>query len=620
METIKLDLIPGKKMPSLHASQYDDGRDYHIDLTENRVPYTLDGTETISLTVRKCDNTLVTMDIANTFADKSYIEFRTTEQMNACAGFNYGEIVLEENGTRIGSLNFYLQVEGAPDEGGITSQSEINNLNRQITDEVDRILPDMVDEVAEPIIDEKVPEKVAEVAPSIVSEIAPPIVEALVPEAVGDNYYTKGETYNKTEVDEQVNEIAPYSVNLFDKSTIVIGGHYYSNGEVTPKESSSYSTQYIKINVGKTYTFTNFNLSQALFMTYNANKEVIERITPNTNINYSFGNNVAYIRISYYNKIIPDYYMFVEGSALPDNFEPYGRVINKNILHEKSCSLIYKSNVSSDTPEKIDIYIPCKNGFANYPLVHNVSLTVNADCWRLNRIMKVNNGYETLLPFTDSGELEMAVKIVGRSDYIGGLSHGDEIATKTVFIIDGKKVNISDFTELTDFSCLRVITYSNLYDPNDNETLVAYHGKEYVFTKDGLTLMQSVKWVLSELINEAYLSMLIGTQRYNNVVITDHIFTDISFDVETIKSETSRTFYENAKQASIFGETSNITCTMIIDEYPTGLVGGDQIEMRVTAGSNNKAYAIAVYYNGNSGHQTTVGELWKSKTKFIFEG
>ena len=31
MESIKLDLIPGKKMPSLHASQYDDGRDYHID-------------------------------------------------------------------------------------------------------------------------------------------------------------------------------------------------------------------------------------------------------------------------------------------------------------------------------------------------------------------------------------------------------------------------------------------------------------------------------------------------------------------------------------------------------------------------------------------------------------
>ena len=196
METIKLDLIPGKKMPSLHASQFDDGRAYHIDLTENRVPYVLDGTETISVIVRKCDNTLVSMDIANTFANKSYLEFEVTEQMTACSGFNYGEIILEKNGDRLGSLNFYLVVETAPDENGITSQSEIKNLNRQITEEVDRILPDMVDEVAEPIINEKVPEKVAEVAPSIVSEIAPPIVEALVPEAVGDDYYTKNQVDN----------------------------------------------------------------------------------------------------------------------------------------------------------------------------------------------------------------------------------------------------------------------------------------------------------------------------------------------------------------------------------------------------------------------------------------
>lgn len=183
METIKLDLIPGKKMPSLHASQYDDGRDYHIDLTENRVPYVLDGTETISLTVRKCDNTLVTMDIANTFAGKSYIEFRTTEQMNACAGFNYGEITIEKNGTQISSLNFYLQVEGAPDEGGITSQSEINNLNRQIDDHIDEVLPDMI------------------------AEDVPPIVE----QVIGDNYYDKETTDNtfatKTALEEVANAV-----------------------------------------------------------------------------------------------------------------------------------------------------------------------------------------------------------------------------------------------------------------------------------------------------------------------------------------------------------------------------------------------------------------------------
>ena len=142
MQKITLDLVPGKKMPSLNASQFDDGRAYHIDLTENRVPYVLDGTETISVIIRKCDNTLVSMDIANTFANKSYLEFEVVEQMTACSGFNYGEIILEKNGDRLGSLNFYLQVEAAPDENGITSQSEINNLARQVHDIVVEELED----------------------------------------------------------------------------------------------------------------------------------------------------------------------------------------------------------------------------------------------------------------------------------------------------------------------------------------------------------------------------------------------------------------------------------------------------------------------------------------------
>lgn len=217
METIKLDLIPGKKMPSLHASQFDDGRAYHIDLTENRVPYTLDGTETISVIVRKCDNTLVSMDIANTFGNKSYIEFITTEQMTACSGFNYGEIILEKNGDRLGSLNFYLQVEAAPDENGITSTSEVLNLNRQITDEVDRILPDMVEK------------QVGEIAPAIIQE------------AIGDNYYDKTEAdekfYDKEGTNTAIsNAVAPLNSKVNRINGDIYGGYVpesYIDGVIT---------------------------------------------------------------------------------------------------------------------------------------------------------------------------------------------------------------------------------------------------------------------------------------------------------------------------------------------------------------------------------------------------
>lgn len=307
METIKLDLIPGKKMPSLHASQYDDGRDYHIDLTENRVPYTLDGTETISLTVRKCDNTLVTMDIANTFANKSYIEFRTTEQMNACAGFNYGEITIEKNGTQISSLNFYLQVEGAPDEGGITSQSEINNLARQVHDIVVEELEDhgaedtgydntesgleatnvqdAIDELAN-----KTPEDIytkEESDDKFATKTAlQDVANDVSSKADANNVYTKQETYSKEEIDNNlpdiVREIAPdvvedvappivadlvsaqmsevigHGKNIINPDMLITseGGVDANTGVVTTEGGSYKLYGYYELTAGQSYTIS----------------------------------------------------------------------------------------------------------------------------------------------------------------------------------------------------------------------------------------------------------------------------------------------------------------------------------------------------------------------------
>ena len=279
METIKLDLIPGKKMPSLHASQYDDGRDYHIDLTENRVPYTLDGTETISLTVRKCDNTLVTMDVANVFGGKSYIEFRTTEQMNACAGFNYSEITIEKNGTQISSLNFYLQVEGAPDEGGIQSQSEINNLKRQVHDAVVKELEDNgaeetgYDNTESGLEATNVQDAIDEVNTKIENI---PSVDAYTKQESDEKYATKTSTYTKQEVNTALSNKANVNLdniadsvisqkklsftepagsenlfNVLDNTMHLEGYWYWSNhiGTTMTPEQNQYTTQYIAITI-----------------------------------------------------------------------------------------------------------------------------------------------------------------------------------------------------------------------------------------------------------------------------------------------------------------------------------------------------------------------------------
>lgn len=130
METFNLNIIPGKTCPVCHASQYDIGRTIRINLFENAAVYTLDGTETVSLSVRKTDGNVVTASVTNT--SDSFVEIVTTEQMTACHGANLCELKIEKGADVIGTMNFILEVEQDPLEGGIASQSEIDNLATQV--------------------------------------------------------------------------------------------------------------------------------------------------------------------------------------------------------------------------------------------------------------------------------------------------------------------------------------------------------------------------------------------------------------------------------------------------------------------------------------------------------
>lgn len=133
MEKVKLDLIPGKVLPVCHASQYDVGRIIRFELVENDTPYTLDGTETVTLGERKIDGNVVTAALT-VVASKTYVDLITTEQMTACYGQNLCELKIEKGSDIIGTLNFVLDVERDPLEGGVQSESEIYNLQVQINE------------------------------------------------------------------------------------------------------------------------------------------------------------------------------------------------------------------------------------------------------------------------------------------------------------------------------------------------------------------------------------------------------------------------------------------------------------------------------------------------------
>lgn len=130
MEIIKLNIIPNGITPICHASQFDIKRKIGIALFDNMDPYNLSGEETVSLSVRKPDKTIITKTLE--FEAGNYLEFETTEQMCAIAGENKCEIKISYDDMSIGSLNFIMQVERDPLFKGIQSESEIENLQEQV--------------------------------------------------------------------------------------------------------------------------------------------------------------------------------------------------------------------------------------------------------------------------------------------------------------------------------------------------------------------------------------------------------------------------------------------------------------------------------------------------------
>ena len=130
MEVFNLNIIPGAVAPIIHASQYDEDREFRANLFEGDQVFELTGEETISVNVRKTDGNVVTAAVVNTGAN--YVDFSTTLQMTACAGANLCQLRIENSPRKIGTLNFILAVERDPLEGGIQSESEINNLETQV--------------------------------------------------------------------------------------------------------------------------------------------------------------------------------------------------------------------------------------------------------------------------------------------------------------------------------------------------------------------------------------------------------------------------------------------------------------------------------------------------------
>lgn len=118
MEMITTNLLPIGAMPVCHASQFDKGRVIRFNLVEGeeRTPYTLSGTETITAVINKPDGTVVVEDIANT--SSNYIDFVTSENTCDVSGFAVCKIVVKKDDKEIGGKQFGMEIEEDAYGGG----------------------------------------------------------------------------------------------------------------------------------------------------------------------------------------------------------------------------------------------------------------------------------------------------------------------------------------------------------------------------------------------------------------------------------------------------------------------------------------------------------------------
>lgn len=148
-EHIKINMIPGfDDTPIAHAKQYDEGRPLFFDIYAGLEVYDVTDFD-VSLSLKKPDGNIITMEAQS--KSNNIVLFLTTDQMCACHGRSFGEIVIETEGSRIGSANFFFDVEKSPECGGVDGESNIYNLSSQIA----ALLPEVAPAIITPIVEQE---------------------------------------------------------------------------------------------------------------------------------------------------------------------------------------------------------------------------------------------------------------------------------------------------------------------------------------------------------------------------------------------------------------------------------------------------------------------------------
>lgn len=278
-----------------------------------------------------------------------------------------------------------------------------------------------------------------------------------------------------------------------------------------------------------------------------------------------------------------------------------------DVVDTRKCKVRYVDEASTDaSTERLEIFIPTVTGYVCYSFMHCIHLDTDVsyghqDIWRVSYAYAYDNGLNLRYPLTTAGEWELALHLVDRTDFSGGHMHGDEVFTDIVFLLDGLPISYSSLTDLTNFETLTIVERSNLYDPADNTTIIAEHGSEHIFNKDGLAINQSVKWLISDQTTSCYMAMLPISKTVSNKV-----FVNSDFIIESLPTRVSKS---NTTMATLYSDTLGVKVVFEIQKYP--LSNPSFLCTDNDGGAYNKCYYVIT-----PDQNVSVNERWESTTVF----
>ena len=413
---------------------------------------------------------------------------------------------------------------------------------------------------------------------------------------------------------------AGYYGSNYNASTIGLAGNgnsaYKSYVYYTDKDFDLYigtsdlaSLDYVSICVGENAgDIVNNEISCTTGTVYRYRKSDSNMPTVDNPLHVVAGSAVVFTETGTANNwtyYINDFYTLKENVNL--NSGQVEQVKNSivDLVDTRKCKVRYVNGGGEDnSTERLEVFIPSVVGFVKYNFVHTVNASINADVWRVSYAYACDDNLSTRFNLTTSGEWETALHLKERPDFSGGAAHGDEVYTNIVFLLDGSPVSLSDLSNITEFKTLSIIERSNLYDPNDSETVIAEHGSEHVFDKDGLTIDQSVKWVSDLQASSCYMAMLPIAK-----TVSDKVFCNSDFIVMSLPQEISK---EKTTGAVLYSDALGVKAEFSVDKYPSL---GSTLPIFLCTDNNggeyNKCYYV-VCYSVN----VSANELWRSTTVY----